>query len=334
MRRRDFITSFGATTLAFPAIAYAQKSKRQQQSKRQRPLIAYLSGVAKPVSAPYLAGFLRGMGELGRVEGRDFDMVYRHTDGFQDRAPVQAQEVIALNPDIIFATGVISAVPARKLTSTIPIVCPTLADAISLGLIASEAHPGGNVTGIAPYVAGLPAKFIEIAREIVPGARKIGLLTDFKEPKAAPQVVEMEGAGRELELNLIKVGINGPEEIETALQQLAGERPEVVIVLQSSTLLRANQQIAASALAKRLPTVYGYAAHVEAGGLISYGIDLVSCFHRCAALVDKILHGAKAGDLPVEFPNKLSLVINAKTAKALGLAIPPTLLVRADQVIE
>jgi putative ABC transport system substrate-binding protein len=327
IERRQFAALLGAAAVVWPLGSHAE-----QRSKR--PLIAYLSGVAKPVSAPYLAGFLQGMRELGRVEGRDFDMVYRYTDGFQDRAPVQAQEVIALNPDIIFATGVISAVPAKKLTSTIPIVCPTLADAVHLGLIASEAHPGGNVTGIAPYVAGLPAKFIEIAREIVPGARKIGLLTDLREPKAAPQVVEMEGVGRDLEIKLITVGVNGPEEIEGGLQQLAGEGLDVVIVLQSSTFLRANQQIAASALAKRLPTVYGYSAHVEAGGLISYGIDLAACFHRAAALVDKILRGAKPGDLPVEFPTKLSLVINGRTAKALGLAIPPTLLVRADQVIE
>ena len=327
IERRQFAALLGAAAVVWPLGSHAE-----QRSKR--PLIAYLSGVAQPVSAPYLAGFMQGMRELGRVEGRDFDMVYRYTDGFQDRAPVQAQEVIALNPDIIFATGVISAVPAKKLTSTIPIVCPTLADAVHLGLIASEAHPGGNVTGIAPYVAGLPAKFIEIAREVVPGARKIGLLTDLREPKAAPQVVEMQGAGRDLEINVITVGINGREEIEGGLQRLAGQAPDVVIVLQSSTLLRANKQIAASALAKRLPTVYGYSAHVEAGGLISYGIDVVSCFYRCAAFVDKILRGAKAGDLPVEFPTKLLLVINAKTAKALGLAIPSTLLVRADQVIE
>jgi putative ABC transport system substrate-binding protein len=326
LARREFITLVGATTLAFPSDAHAQRSKR--------PLIAYLSGVTQPVAAPYLAGFLRGMRELGRVEGRDFDIVLRYTDGFQDRAPVQAQEVIALNPDIILATGPVNAVPARKFTSTIPIVCPTLADAVELGLIATEAHPGGNVTGIAPYVAGLPTKFIEIAREFVPGAHKIGLLTDLKEPKAAPQVVEMEAAGHDLKINIITVGINGPDEIEGGLQRLAGEGPDIVVVLQSSTLLRANQQIAVSALAKRLPTVYGYSAHTEAGGLVSYGIDLVSCFHRCATFVDKILRGEKPGDLPVEFPTKLLLVINAKTAKVLGLAIPSTLLVLADQVIE
>jgi putative ABC transport system substrate-binding protein len=327
MRRRDFIASVAAaTTIALPTLARAQQSKR--------PLIGYLSATSEKVTAPFLASFLRGMHEFGHVEERDFDIVYRYTDGFQDRAPLHAQEVVALRPDIIFASGTISALPARKLTSTIPIVCPTLADAVHLGLIASEAHPGGNVTGIAPYVPGLPAKQIEIAREIVPGARKIGLLTDLKEPKAAPQVKEMEAVGRALELNIITVGTNRPEDIEGALQQLTGEGLDVVIVLQSSMLLRANQQIAASALAKRLPTVYGYSAHVEAGGLVSYGIDLLWCFHRCAYFVDKILRGTRPADLPVEFPTKLLLVINEKTAKVLGLTIPPTLLVRADQVIE
>jgi putative ABC transport system substrate-binding protein len=326
MRRRDFLRSLGVTGIVLPTIARAQQSKR--------PLIAYLSATSETVTAPVLASFLRGMQELGWVEGHNFEIVIRYTDGFQERAPVQAQEVIALKPDIIFASGVISALPVRKLTSIIPIVCPTLADAVHLGLIASEAHPGGNVTGIAPYVPGLPAKQIEIAREIVPGARKIGLLTDPKEPKAVPQVEEMEAVGRALEIKIVTVGASRPEDIEGALQKLAAEGPDVVIVLQSSTLLRANQQIAASALAKGLPTVYGYSPHVEAGGLVSYGIDLLWCFHRGAYFVDKILRGTRPADLPVEFPTKFLLAINAKTAKALGLTIPRTLLVRADEVIE
>jgi putative tryptophan/tyrosine transport system substrate-binding protein len=326
MRRRDFITSFAATTFALSSIARAQRSKK--------PIIAYLSGTAQTISAPYLAQFLRGMREAGNVEGRDFDMIYRYTDGYQDRAPAQAEEVIRLGADIIFATGVISAVPAKKLTSTIPIVCPTLADAVHLGLIASEARPVGNVTGIAPYVEGLPSKQIELAREIVPGAGTIGLLTDLKEPKAAPQVQQMEATARALKINVVTVGVNQPEDIEGALQKLASERVDVVIVLQSSMFLRENKQITASALSKRVPTVYGYAEHVRTGGLISYGVDLFWCWYRGAYFVDKILHGARPADLPVEFPTKLLLVINGRTAKALGLTIPPTLLVRADDVIE
>jgi putative tryptophan/tyrosine transport system substrate-binding protein len=180
----------------------------------------------------------------------------------------------------------------------------------------------------------LSSKQIELAREIVPGARNIGLLTDLKEPKAAPQVQEMEATARALKIDVMTVGINQPEDIEGALQKLASKRVDVVVVLQSSTLLRESKQIAASALTKRLPTVYGYAGHVGAGGLSSYGVDLLSCFYRGAYFVNKILRGAKPADLPVEFPTKLLLLINGKTAKALGLTIPTTLLVRADDVIE
>lgn len=211
---------------------------------------------------------------------------------------------------------------------------PTFADAVHIGLIASEARPGGNVTGIEPYVAGLPAKEMELAREIVPGASEVGLLTNLSDPKAAPQARELEAAGRKLEVDVTSSDANRPEEIESALQVLASRRVGVVIVLQSSLLLSNSQQIAALALAKRLPTIYGYREHVIAGGLASYGVDLNWCWHRAASFVDKILHGARPGDLPVEFPTKMLLTINLKTAKALGLTVPSRLLAHADEVIE
>jgi putative ABC transport system substrate-binding protein len=201
-------------------------------------------------------------------------------------------------------------------------------------LIASEARPGGNITGIEPYVAGLPAKQMELAREIVPGASKVGLLTNLSDPKAAPAALELEAAGRGLEINITSSDADRPEEIESALQVLASQRVDVVIVLQSSMLFTNSRQIAALALAMRLPTVYGYREHVIAGGLASYGVDLEWCWGRAASFVDKILHGARPGDLPVEFPTKMLLAINLKTAKALGLAVPSSLLVRADEVIE
>jgi ABC-type uncharacterized transport system substrate-binding protein len=201
-------------------------------------------------------------------------------------------------------------------------------------LIASEARPGGNVTGIEPYIAGLPAKAMELACEIVPGASEVGLLTNLSDPKAAPQARELEAAGRELKVDVTSSDANRPEEIESALQVLASRRVGVVIVLQSSLLLSNSQQIAALALAKRLPTIYGYREHVIAGGLASYGVDLNWCWHRTASFVDKILHGARPGDLPVEFPTKMLLAINLKTAKALGLTVPSRLLAHADEVIE
>jgi putative ABC transport system substrate-binding protein len=225
-------------------------------------------------------------------------------------------------------------VALRNVTQTIPIVSATLADAVHLGLIANEARPTGNVTGLEPYVAGLPATQMEFAREIMPGASKIGLLTNLSDPKAPPQAQELFAAGRSLEVEFTASDANRPEEIENALQVLASQRVDIVIVLQTSMLLGNSRQIAAIALANRLPTMYGYRAHVTAGGLASYGVDLEWCWRRAASFVDKILHGARPGDLPVEFPTKMLLSINLKTAKALGLTVPSSLLVRADEVIE
>ncbi len=278
--------------------------------------------------------FLQGMRDLGYVEGRNFDIVYRFSEGYQDRLPALAEELIQLKPNAILASAVVAAVAARKATASIPIVCPALADAVHLGLVASEARPGGNVTGIEPYVAGLPAKQMELAREIVPGASTVGVLTNIKDPKAPPQVQELEATARTLEVKVVSADADRPEDLDNALQALASARVDVVIVLQTSMLISENARIAESALAKRLATVYGYREHVAAGGLISYGVDLRWCFQRGAYFVDKILHGAAPGDLPVEFPTKVVLSINLKTAKALGLTVPPSLLARADEVIE
>ena len=175
MRRREFITLLGGATV-WPVVARAQVSAK-------RPTIAWLSAATAQLSASFLENFLRGMRELGYVEGRNFDMLYRYTDGYQERLPALTEEVIQLKPDVILAPAVISAVAARKVTSTIPIVSPALADAVHLGLIASEARPGGNVTGIEPYVAGLPAKQIEFAREIVPGAEQDRTFDQFDGPE-------------------------------------------------------------------------------------------------------------------------------------------------------
>ena len=325
MKRRQFIKLVGGAAAAWPLTALAQG--------RKPALIAWLTG-APLSSTTSTRMFLQGLQDLGYVEGRDLQITYRSSDGYQDRLPALAEELVRLNPDVIVAAGLDAVVAARNVTQTIPIVSATLADAVHLGLIANEARPTGNVTGLEPYVAGLPAKQMEFAREILPGTSKIGLLTNLSDPKAPPQAQELLAAGRGLEVEVTSSDANRPEEIEGALQVLASRRVDIVIVLQTSMLLGNSQQIAASALAKRLPTVYGYRAHVVAGGLASYGVDLEWCWRRSASFVDKILHGARPGDLPVEFPTKMLLSVNLKTAKALGLTVPSSLLVRADEVIE
>jgi len=327
MKRRTFITLLGGAAAGWPFTARAQTSMK-------RPLIAWLSLGERTSSWVFVEAFLQGMREHDYVEERQFDIVYRFADGYIERLPSLAEELVRLNPDVILAPASGPAVAAKKATATIPIVTPALADAVHLGLIASESRPGGNVTGITPYVAGLPAKQMELAREVVPGAAKIGVLANLSDPKAPPQWQELEAAGRELGVNVIAEDVSTPDDLDGAFQALARQRVDVLIVLQTSMLVSERRKIAALAAATRLPAIYGYREHVDDGGLVSYGVDLRACFRRGAYYVHKILKGVPPRDLPVEFPTKLELVINLKTAKALGLELPPTLLARADEVIE
>jgi ABC-type uncharacterized transport system substrate-binding protein len=299
-----------------------------------RPLIAWLSLGTETGSWVFIRPFLQGMRELGYVESRDFNILYRFADGYVDRLPALAEELVRLRPSIILAPASGPAVAAKNATSTIPIVVPALADAVHLGLVASEARPGGNVTGITPYVTGLPAKQLELAREVVPGASKIGILANLDDPKAPPQFRELQTAGSTLELKIIAAEANTPKDLDGAFQTLGRERVEAVIVLQTSMLVSERSKIAALAPAERLPVIYGYREHVEAGGLISYGVNLRACFRHAAVFVHKILKGTAPGDLPIEFPTEVELVINMRSAKVLGLTIPPLLLARADEVIE
>jgi putative ABC transport system substrate-binding protein len=326
--RRKFLVAVGGAAAAWPVEPWSQVTAKERQR------IGWLSGSPSKVAKSFADDFLDGMRGFGYVDGRDFDFVPRYAEGFQDRLPGLAQEIVALKPVAIVAAALNAAIPARAATKGIPIICPALADAVHLGLIATEARPGGNVTGIQPYVAGLPAKQMELVREIAPGARRIGLLTNLHDPKAPPQRQELQEAAEALELTITEADANNPGQIESAMQTLTSSPVDVVIVLQTGLFLGAGQQIAQLATAKRLPTVYGYREHVVAGGLISYGVDLRWCYHRAAYFVDKILRGTPPGELPVEFPTKMVLSINLKTAKSLGITIPPALLGRADEVIE
>jgi putative tryptophan/tyrosine transport system substrate-binding protein len=327
MRRREFIILLGGAATAWPHSALAQASTK-------RPLIAWLSGGERTASWVFVEAFLQGMRDLGYVDGQQFDIAYRFADGYVERLPTLADEMVRLNPSVILAPASGPAVAARKATATIPIVTPALADAAHLGLIANEARPGGNVTGISPYVAGLPAKQLELAREIVPGAGSIGVLANLTDAKAPPQLQELKGGGQQLGINVVAAEADTPDDVDGAVRMLASQRVGVMIVLQTSMLLSERRKIAALVAMAQIPTVYGYREHVDAGGLISYGVDLRACFRRGAYFVDKILHGIAPGNLPVEFPTKLELVINLKAAKALDLTVSPSLLARADEVIE
>jgi putative tryptophan/tyrosine transport system substrate-binding protein len=329
MKRREFVMLVGGVAITWPQRVLSEGHNRP-------PVIAWLWFGSPGGRLPerYGKAFAQGMRERGYTQGQDFILAYRYAEGRADRMPGLVAELLELGPDVFIAPTTFQAVAASRATTTVPIVIPVFADPVGSGLVASEARPGGNVTGIAPYVKGLPAKQLELAREIVPNAKRIGLLDDVNDPKSGPQRREIEGAAQSLNVAIVTAEARTTDDIRSAFQMFATEHTDVVIVEQSNMLISAGIQIAEAAATKKLPAVYGYREHVEAGGLISYGVDLNGCFHRAAYYVDRILKGAKPADLPVEFPTRLELVINIKVAKSLNVEIPPTLLARADEVIE
>jgi ABC-type uncharacterized transport system substrate-binding protein len=325
--RRAILALLASAAGTWPLILQAQPVKKP-------PLVGWLYFARYDLINNWLQLFLRGMRELGNIEGRDFEMIYRSAEGRVELLPQAAAELVHLNPDVIVAPATIQAVAAKRTTDRIPIVVPVLADPITLGFVNNDAHPGGNVTGIAPYVEGLPSKQLELAREIAPNAKRIGLLDDVHDPKGAPQRREIEATARGLGIQIIPAELRTAADVAASYEALANAGVEVVVVEQSNMLIAARRQIAEAAATKMLPTVYGYREHVEVGGLISYGINLDWCFHRSAHYVDKILRGSSPAGLPVEFPTRLYLSLNLRTAKALGFEFPVTLLARADEVIE
>lgn len=331
MRRREFLASLCGipAVFSFPGLAHGQPGQRP-------PLIIWIAAFPLPTGQEDLkfnAHFLEGMAGLGYVRDRDFTFEIRSGRGVAD-LPSLAEETVGSQPDLIVAAATLEAVAVSKATSHIPIVCPALADAVHLGLIQSEARPGRNITGIEPYISGLPAKQIELAREVVSGAKKIGLLTNDADPKCPPQTRELSAAITNLGLTAIPANANQPSEIGAAFEKLATEKVDVVIVLQTNLLLLRRFMISDIALKRQLPTVYGYRENVVAGGLASYGVNLSWCYNRGAYFVDRILKGAKPGDLPIEFPTSFWLAANTRSAKSLGVSLSPKLLARADEVIE
>jgi putative ABC transport system substrate-binding protein len=280
-----------------------------------------------------LAAFERGMRELGYVDGQNVDFEYRFANGRLEQFPLLAGELVRLSPNVIMVGVTPAAVAARTITQTIPIVCPLLADAINLGLIASESRPGGNVTGLSFRTEGLTSKQVELALQMIPDVVKIGYLVNVASGLMIDRQ-ELENTCQRLDIKAVPAEVRASNDLDAAFQVLANDHVQAVIVLVDGMLFSERNRIAALAAAARLPAIYGFRDHVDAGGLASYGVNLSENFHRAAAYVNKILKGARPGDLPVEFPTKLELIVNNKAAKALGLNIPPLVLVRADEVIE
>jgi putative ABC transport system substrate-binding protein len=325
MKRREFIALLGVAVTSRPIIAFAQA---------RRPLIAVIIASSQAASERWRHGLPQGLEELGQIEGRDYEIEYRYADGDPVRQPAIVEELIRHKPKVIVAGTTLAALAAKQATASIPIVCPSLTDPVGVGLVASEAHPGGNVTGILARVEGLPGKSLQLALDVLPTATKIGLLVNVNNPADTFQRRETEAAATKLGVNLVQVEVRTADEVGAAIQAFTRENVDIAVVLGDAMFINVRRQIAAFALASRLPTVYGRREHVEDGGLISYGIDLRGTWRRTAYYVDRILKGEKPADLPIEFPTKLELVINLSTAKALGMTIPEAFLLRADEVIE
>jgi len=327
MRRREFITLIGGAAAAWPLVT-------RGQTVRQRPLVGSLQVQSLTGSARYTSEFLRGMAELGYVEGRDLDLERRYAAGDLKRLPVLANELVKLKPDVILTGTSAAALALAQVSQSIPIVATAMIDPVGFGLAASEARPGGQVTGILMSSDTLPGKQLALAQEVVPGAKKVGVLLNAINPTTAVYRAGIEAAAATLPIKLVSVEVRGSDDLDPAFQEFVHEQVDLVFVAQDSLLLSERARLAALATAARLPTMYGLREHVEAGGLMCYGFNLAENFRRAATFVDKILKGEKAGNLPIELPVRLDLFVNLKTAKSIGLVISESFLVRADEVIE
>jgi len=277
--------------------------------------------------------FLTGLRDFGYVEGQNILIEYRWAEGKYERLPDLAAELVRLKVDVLVTGGTAGVRAAKQATTTIPIVMTTSGDAVSSGLVASLARPGGNVTGSTFFVPELMAKRLELLKEAMPRTARVAVLVNADDPSHVPVLKAMESTARSLKIEIQKFAVRRPSEIESAFTAMAKRRVDAVVV-QEDNLLTTNARVIAGSAVKNQLALAGQPTFAEAGGQIGYGVNQQALARRAAYFVDKILKGAKPADLPVEQPTKFELVINLKTAKALGLTIPQTLLLRADQVIE
>jgi putative ABC transport system substrate-binding protein len=310
----------------------APRAAETQPGKVYR--LGYLT-TSGTLNSPYAEAFRQGLRDLGWVEGQNIVIEFRVAEGQLDRLPALATELVRLKVDVIVATPTPGALAAKSATATIPIVGISLTDPVGLGLIPSLARPSGNVTGVSYSVAAdIFGKDLELLREAVPKVRRVAVLANPAGPTHALILDNIKTAARSLGLPLLPVGAGGPGDFDGAFATMTREHVGAVLVVTDPTYIAHRARLADLATRNRLPSMFTQRADVEAGGLMSYGPSFAAMYRRAAGYVDKILKGAKPADLPVEQPTTFELVINLKTAKALGLTIPPSVLARADEVIE
>jgi putative ABC transport system substrate-binding protein len=326
MRRRQFIAYLGSAVASWPFAAHGAGS---------RPRLGYLSiSSAEYETHTRGAAFQEGLQHLGYVEGKTIDIDYRFANGNTDSLTALAQELIQLRPNVIFADAVSPTRAIKRIAPDLPIVCPAFSDSFVPSLAASFAHPGGSVTGIASDVEGLIGKLTELTLDAIPGSSTIGFLSNPQGGSMARFEQQVQTAAKARGVVVLVEPLEKPGDLDGAMQKFSGEKVTAVIVPANGLLYSIQKQIIAQAMTLRLPLVFAEREGVAAGGLASYGINVADNYRRSAVYVDKILKGAAPGDLPIEFPTNVELIINLKTARTLGLTLPPALLSRADETIE
>jgi putative ABC transport system substrate-binding protein len=328
MNRRQFIGLLGsaaASSLLWPVAARAQTAKTAR--------IGFLGLVSASSHASRIAAFRAGLRDLGWIEGRNLSIEFRWAEGNYDRLPALAEELLRLNIDVLVTHGAAGALTAKKATSTIPIVITAVGDMLALGLVSSLSRPGGNLTGLSLFAAELTAKRLELIKEAVPSVTRVAVLLNPANASTQFVLSETEATAKASRVELKAFEARQPADFARVFAAMADQRVEA-LVIHEDTMLNANvSSLAVFAAVRRLPSS-GFPELVRAGGLLAYGINFPDTDYRAASFVDKILKGAKAGDLPVERSTKFNLMINLQTAKALGLDIPATVLARADEVVE
>jgi ABC-type uncharacterized transport system substrate-binding protein len=320
--RRGVITLLGGAAATWPIAARAQQPAKL-------PIIGFLGAATASARSQWVAAFVQRLHELGWIQGRTVAIEYRWAEGRSERFAEIAAEFVRLKVDVIITYATPPAIAAKEATAVIPIVCAVMGDPVGAGLVASLPRPGGNVTGLSNQSADLAGKRVEHLREVVPGLRRLAVLANVSNPVSGVEMGEVQALG----LDVVTLEIRRGEDIAPAFETLKG-RAQALYVAGDPLMITNRVRINTLALGARLPTTYNQREFVEAGGLMSYGPNFPDLFRRAGDYVDKILRGTKPADIPVEQPTKFDLVINLTTAKALGLEVPPTLLARADEVIE
>src|SRR5262249_7872382 len=328
MRRRDFITLIGGVAGGWPLTARAQQAAPTVRQAKVGVL------TASPPTPAMLNAFREGMRERGYIEGQNLSLAVRWPQGSFDQDSGVVTELVSGNVDVIVAWATPTVMAVRRATSTIPIVMVSVADPIGSGFIASLALPGGNITGLSTIPFDLSAKLVELFVELIPGMKLVGVVRNPNNPAVTVQLRDTEDAVRKLNMQVLVVDARSSEEYERAFARLSAKGVNGVVLIPDNTLVEHARRTAELAQAGRLPTAFQRRENVEAGGLISYGGSIERQFRQAAYYVDRLLKGAKSAALPVEQPTKFELVINLKTARAPGLDVPPSLLARADEVIE